>query len=190
VQADDLPLALGVYRHGDYRGDRDDAAALALLEVGGVEPEIRPLASERAIEEGTDTIIDVLAQLAHRALADPRQPHRLHQVVDTPGRDPADPGFLDHGHQRLLRGLPGLEERREVAALPQLGDPELQGPQARVQAPIPISIPIRGPVAGSLVTSGTDQPVHVGLHQQLHHGLGHAAQEVAISGFRQQLGQR
>jgi hypothetical protein len=38
--------------------------------------------------------------------------------------------------------------------------------------------------------TGADQPVHIGLHQQLHHGLGHAAQEVAISGFRQQLGQR
>ena len=26
-------------------------------------------------------------------------------------------------------------------------------------------------------------------HQKLHHGLGHTAQEVAISGFGQQLGQ-
>jgi len=45
-------------------------------------------------------------------------------------------------------------------------------------------------VAGSLVPTGTDQPIHVGLHQQLRHGLGHAAQEVAIAGFGQQLGQR
>src|SRR3982751_6306059 len=27
-----------------------------------------------------------------------------------------DPGLLDHGHQRLLAHLPGLEERREVGA--------------------------------------------------------------------------
>jgi hypothetical protein len=38
--------------------------------------------------------------------------------------------------------------------------------------------------------SGADQAVHVRLHQQLHHGLRNAAQEVAISGFGHQLGQR
>ena len=38
VQADDLALALDVDRHGDYRGDAGDPPALALLEVGGVQP--------------------------------------------------------------------------------------------------------------------------------------------------------
>lgn len=38
VQADDLPAAIDGDRHGDYHGDRDDAAALAHLEVGRVEP--------------------------------------------------------------------------------------------------------------------------------------------------------
>jgi hypothetical protein len=40
------------------------------------------------------------------------------------------------------------------------------------------------------VATRADQTLHVGLHQQLHHSLGHAAQKVAIAGFRQQLGQR
>jgi hypothetical protein len=40
------------------------------------------------------------------------------------------------------------------------------------------------------VPAGTDQAFHVGLHQQLHHRLRHAAQEVAVTGFRQKLGQR
>jgi hypothetical protein len=31
-------------------------------------------------------------------------------------------GLLDHGRQRLLGGTPRLEEGREVAALPELGD--------------------------------------------------------------------
>src|SRR5437764_10221073 len=35
VQTDDLSLALGVHRHGAYCSNRNDAAALALLEVGG-----------------------------------------------------------------------------------------------------------------------------------------------------------
>src|SRR4051794_3356688 len=71
MQADDLPFALGVGGHGDYRRDRDDAAALALFEVGGVQPEVGPLAAERAIEERPDPVVDVLAQLADGALADP-----------------------------------------------------------------------------------------------------------------------
>ena len=133
VKADDLPFALGVRGHGDYRRDRDDAAALALLQVGRVQPQIGPLAVERAVEEGADPLVDVLAELADGALGDPGQPHRLHQVVDAPGRDAADPGFLDHRHQGLLRRLPGLEEGREVAALPQLGDAQLQAAQPGVE---------------------------------------------------------
>jgi hypothetical protein len=130
MQAHDLAFALGVHRHGDYHRHRPDLAALALLEVGGIQPKIRPVADERALEEGVHPVVDVLAQLAHRALADAAQPHRLHQVVDAPGRHAADPGLLDHGHQGLLRRLARLKERREVAALPQLGDPQLQAAQA------------------------------------------------------------
>lgn len=122
VESDDLPLALGVRGHGDYRRDGDDPSALALLEVGRVEPEIRPFAGKRAVEEGIHAVVDVLAQFADRALADAGQPHRLHKVVDAPGRDAADPGLLDHRDQRLLRRLPRLKERREVAALPKLRD--------------------------------------------------------------------
>ena len=119
VQPDDLPLALAVYRHSDYRRHRDDAAAFPLLEIGGVQPKIRPLAGERAVEEGTDPLVDVLAQPGDLALADPGQPHRLHHVVNPARRDAADPGFLDHHHQRLLGGPPQLKKGRKVAALPQ-----------------------------------------------------------------------
>jgi hypothetical protein len=48
VQADDLAPSVGVDRHRDYGRDRHDATALAHLQVGGVEPQIRPLATERA----------------------------------------------------------------------------------------------------------------------------------------------
>ena len=102
MQADDLAPAVAVRRHGDYRRDRDDAAALALLQVSGVEPQIRPLAGERPIGEGMDALVDLLTELGNLRLADPRQPHRLHQIVDPPGRDAADPGLLDDRDQRLL----------------------------------------------------------------------------------------
>jgi hypothetical protein len=38
LQADDLTPAVSVDRHGNYRRERDDPAAFALPEVGGVEP--------------------------------------------------------------------------------------------------------------------------------------------------------
>src|SRR6202047_1498814 len=72
VQPNDLASAIGVDRHSDYRGDRDDAAALALLQVGGIEPQIRPLACERPVEEGMHALVDLLAQLRNLRLADPR----------------------------------------------------------------------------------------------------------------------
>jgi hypothetical protein len=60
MQADDLALAVRGDRHGDYGRQRDAAAAAPHLEVGGVEPEIGPLAIERALEEGTNALVDVL----------------------------------------------------------------------------------------------------------------------------------
>jgi len=38
AETDNLASAFGCNRHGDYRRDRDDAAAIADLEIGGVEP--------------------------------------------------------------------------------------------------------------------------------------------------------
>ena len=57
-----------------------------------------------------------LAQLGDLRLADARQPHRLHQIVDPPRRHTADPRLLDDRDHRLLRALAGLQERREIAA--------------------------------------------------------------------------
>jgi site-specific DNA recombinase len=190
VQAHDLPLALGVHGHGDYGRDRDDAAALALLEVGRIQPEIRPLAHQGAVEEGVHPLVDVLAQLAHRALADPREPHRLHQLVHAPGRDAADPGLLDHGDQSALGGLPRFQEGREVGRPgPELGDAQLQRAQPGVERAVAIAVAVRLPAQRALVAARADHALHVRLHEQLQHGLSHGAQEVAITGFGKQLRQ-
>ena len=74
AEADDLAPAIGVHRDGDYRRDGDDAAAVADLEIGGVEPEIRPFAVDRPVEEGVDPLVDVLAQLGDLALEMPDSP--------------------------------------------------------------------------------------------------------------------
>ena len=98
VQADDLAPALAVHGDGDYGGDRDDPAALALAQVGGIEPQVRPLALQRPAQEGPDPLVDLLAQLRDRALGDAGEAHGLDEVVHPAGRDAADPGLLDHRH--------------------------------------------------------------------------------------------
>ncbi len=59
VEPDDLALAVGVGGDSDYRRERDDATALALLEVGGVQSQIRSLAAKRAVKESADRVVDV-----------------------------------------------------------------------------------------------------------------------------------
>lgn len=59
AEPDDLAAALGVDGDGDYRRDRDDAAAVADLQVGRAEPQIRPFAVDRAVEEGVYSLVDV-----------------------------------------------------------------------------------------------------------------------------------
>ncbi len=147
MQPDDLASTFGVHRHGDYGGDRDDAPALTHLEVGGVEPEIGPCAGQRALEEGVHPLIDVLAQLRHGGLRDARQPHGLHQVVHAPSRHACDPRLLDHRHQRLLDGLPWLQEAGEVAAGAQLGDLEVERAQPRVEAAFAIPVAVGAALA-------------------------------------------
>src|ERR1700712_2680774 len=183
MQTHDFSFAVCGYCHSDYHRDGPYLSALALLEVGGVQPEIWPIADKRAVEEDVHSVVDVLAQLAYRALADPGQPHRLHQFVDTPGRHAADPSLLDHGYQGLLGRFPGLEEGREIAALPQLGDAQLQAAQARIKRSVAIAVAIRRTVDRPLMTSGADQPVNICLHQQLHHGLRHTAKKSPSPAF-------
>jgi len=65
-------LSLAGDRHGDYSGDGDDAPALADLQVSCVQPQIGPLARERALQEGEHALVDLLAELGDLALRDAR----------------------------------------------------------------------------------------------------------------------
>src|ERR1700689_673014 len=82
AEPDDLAPSFGVGGHSDYRGDRDDASALAHLQVGRIQPQIGPVALERTFEEGLHALVDFLAQFRDLALRDARKPHRLRDLVD------------------------------------------------------------------------------------------------------------
>ena len=63
AQSDDFPAAFGVGCHGYYGCNRDDPPALTLLELGGIEPDIGPVAGQGAVQELADPFINVFAQL-------------------------------------------------------------------------------------------------------------------------------
>ena len=84
----DLAAALVVDGHSHGHRDRDDASGLAHLHVGGVEPQIGPVALQRSIEEAVDLIVDLAAQPGDLGSWNARHAHGLHQSsterVDTP----------------------------------------------------------------------------------------------------------
>jgi hypothetical protein len=59
THAQDLAPAVTIDCHGDGHGDRDDAAVLADLEIGGVDPKVGPVAFQRALQEGRDPLVDL-----------------------------------------------------------------------------------------------------------------------------------
>ena len=183
VQADDLASPVGVGGDGDYGRDRDDAPALAHLQVGRVEPHTGPVPVQRALQESPDALVDLLAELRDLALRDAAQPHRLDEVVDPARRHPRDPRLLDHRDQRLLRRLPGFQEGREVAPGPQLRDAQVQLPEPGVERPVAVAVAPGRPLAAALMAPGADQPFHVRLHEDLEHRLGKAAKEIAVIGL-------
>jgi hypothetical protein len=58
VHTKDLAPAIAVDADRDDDGDRDDAAGLAHLHIGGVEPDIWPVAFQRAVQEGLHLVVD------------------------------------------------------------------------------------------------------------------------------------
>ena len=131
--------------------------SLADLHVGGVEPEIRPVALDRPVEEGLHLLVDLLAQPDDLALGDAAHAHRLDQVVDRAGRDALDVGLLDHRGQRLLGHPARLEEAREVAALAQLRDAQLDRAGPGLPVAVAVAVALVEPLGARLAVAGAGQ---------------------------------
>ena len=158
----------------------DDAAAVADLLHLGVEEQIRVAALQRPRPERLDVLVERLADAADLGLGDP-QPEPLDELVDPPGRDAEHIGLLDDRQQRLLGALARLQEAREVAALPELGDLQLQLARARVPAPGPIAVAMRRAILGpALTTLRADQLGHLELHHLRRDGLDRLADHVGV----------
>ncbi len=60
--AQDFPYAISVDADGYYYGDRHDSAGLTHLHVRRIDPQIRPVAFNRAIEKRVDALVDLRTQ--------------------------------------------------------------------------------------------------------------------------------
>ena len=89
-----LAPAVGV--DADSHDDRDghDVMVPSSFDVGGIQPDIRPIALDRPGQEGADALVDLGAEPGDLAFADALDPHGLHQVIHRARRDTLDVGFL------------------------------------------------------------------------------------------------
>ena len=147
AQIHDLPAAFGVGRHGDFGRNRHDAPTLVLLEVCGIQRDIGPVAGQGALQELAYAVVDIFAQLRDSAFGSSRQANGLHQIFDIAGRDAAAPSLLNDGNQCLLVGFARLENAWGIAALPQLGQLQVQRAEARVEHAVASAVVATRPIS-------------------------------------------
>src|SRR4051812_13765499 len=134
---------------------RDAAAVSDLLDLR-VDEQIRVAALQRPLAERLHLLVQQARDPADLRARD-AQPERLDELIDAPGRHAADIGLLDHAHQRLLAALARLQEAREVAALTDLRDLQLDLPGSRVPPPRPVAVAMCRAVLGALTVLSADQ---------------------------------
>ena len=185
VETQHLAPAVAVDADGDHHGDRDDAAAAADFQVGGVEPNIGPVAFDGTAEEGFDLLVEFLAQPADLALGDAVHTQGAHEVVDRAGRDAVDVGLLDDRRDRLLGQPAWLEKAREVAAFAQLGDAQLHRAGPCLPIAVAIAVALSQAVRRALARRRAGAAFNVQLHQPLGRKADHPAQEIRVGGLLQ-----
>src|SRR4051812_8709594 len=179
VQADDLASAGLVDGVRDHDRLARDAAAVADLLDLRVDEQIRVAALQRPLAKRLDLLVEQPRDPTALALAD-AQPEPLDELIAPPRRHAADIGLLDDRDERLLGALARLQEAREVAALTDLRDLQLDLPGPRVPPPRPIAVAMRRPILGPLAVSRADQLGDLGLHQLLRHHAHRLADHVTV----------
>jgi hypothetical protein len=138
LQAEDLPVPVGVDAGGEQRVYVDHPAALADLEhqrVGGQE-RVRPLV-QRPGAERLDLLVELGGHHRDLRLRQPGDAQRLDKLLHPPGRDAEQVAGRHHRGQRALGAAPALQQPvREVATLAQLRDRHVQHADGAVIAMI------------------------------------------------------
>ncbi len=167
----------------DQRRHRHHPTCLTHLEVRGVEPQVRVRGvTQRPAAERLDLGVERRADAADLALADALDAQGADEVVDTPRGHARHVRLLDHGEQRALGSSPRLQQAREVRAVADSWDRELDGAHAGV--PAPIAVPVATGEAALRIPLAMGEAGELG-HLGLHHRLGehpHAlAQKILVA---------
>jgi hypothetical protein len=183
LEAQDPPLAAPGDAGRDQGRHRHHAPGFADLEVRGVEPDVRVrLTRERATAEGGHLGVERGADPAHLALADRGDAQGPDEVVDPAGADAQDVCLLDHRQQGALGPTTGFQQGREVRAVADPRDRELDRADPRV--PAPVAVPVAAGQAALRVALTLGHARELGdlsLHDRLREHPNALAQDVDVS---------
>jgi hypothetical protein len=116
------------------------------LDVGGIDEDVGELDVVQAtLSELRHGPIELGADAGDLALGHPGvDAQGSDQVVDLAGGDPMHEGLHDHRPQGPVDAPPGFEERREEAAVAELGDGQLHVAGLGRQQPGPAAVAVSG----------------------------------------------
>jgi hypothetical protein len=180
IEPERLAVAVAVDGNRVHDAGVNGPAAVAALDLERVEHEIRVGARlQRPGAELLDDLIERARQPRDLAARHPLDPELLDELLHPPRRDAGQVGVGDHRHERLLRAPARLEQPvREVRALPQLRQRELDRPHPRVPVALPVAVAAVDPLRGALPVAGTAERLRLRAHQRLGEILDHRPQQI------------
>jgi hypothetical protein len=96
-----------------------------------------------------------------------------------------DIGFLHHGGDGFLGHLARLQKARKIAALAQLGYPQLDGSGPRFPVAVTIAVALVHAVRAALARCGSSAAFDIQFHQALGGKSDHLAQKIGVGGLFQ-----
>ena len=185
VEPEDLALAGGGHPGGHHDGLRHDPRPVMGLDVRGVEEEVGEADMvERPLAEAGDDRVELAADAADLALGHARLDAQGHdQVVDLARRHTVDVGLHDDRPEGLVDAPPRLQQRGEEAALPKLGDVQLDVARLRAEQAWPGAVAVGRAGLAALVAGRADHPAGLELDELLGHmAVGLAGEIEAATG--------
>jgi DNA invertase Pin-like site-specific DNA recombinase len=144
---------------------------------------------QRAGAPGSDVLVELRADPADLALADPGAAHGDDQVIDPAGAHALDIRLHDHRVQREVDAPARLEQRGKERPRPGLGDLHRHVTDAGCDGLGATAVALGRARVGALVRAGADVRGRLPVHQGLQHRLEQLAHQVAAVGALHHLGE-